>query len=107
MQSEKRKIVDYIDNYGDERQEYIFFNKKTKKYVWQDQPNGFYELSAKEECCKENNLWKDVLKLYLILKNKNTDRKKKSRSIYAETIHQICQKNRYFDYEEDYDDDYE
>ncbi len=99
-------VHDYIDDYGDERQEYIFLNKKTNKYVWQDQPDGFYELPEKEEWCKENGLWNDVLKLYLILKDKNTDKNKKSRSIYAETIHQICQKNGYFDYEEDYDDYY-
>lgn len=37
-------VNDYIDNDGNERQEYIHFYKKQKSYSWQKQPQGFYLL---------------------------------------------------------------
>lgn len=75
---------------------YIRFNKNTHSYTWEMQSVGFKNLSAKEEFCKDNQLWTEVRKLYLEKKNLNTDKDKKSRSIYAETINEICQKNGYF-----------
>lgn len=44
---------------------------------------------------KEEDLWNDVLKLYIYKKNNNQNLYKKSRALYAETIHEICQKNGY------------
>lgn len=75
---------------------YIRFNKNTHSYTWEMQSAGFKNLSAKEEFCKDNQLWTEVRELYLEKKNLNTDKNKKSRSIYAETVHEICQENGYF-----------
>lgn len=75
---------------------YIRFNKNTHSYTWEKQSAGFKNLSAKEEFCKDNKLWTEVRELYLEKKNLNTDKNKKSRSIYAETVHEICQENGYF-----------
>lgn len=86
-----------VNNYGDGQQEYIRFNKKSNQYSWVEQPNGFYLLSEKVEFCKQNLLWKEVRELYLEKKNSNIDKHKKSRSIFADAIHQVCQKNGYFD----------
>lgn len=41
-------------------------------------------------------LWNEVRDLYLDKKNFNNDTDKKSRSIFAETIHEICQQNGYY-----------
>ena len=90
-------VNDYIDNDGNECQEYIHFNKKQNKYSWQKQPQGFYLLEEKAEWIKDSGYWQDVLDLYLYKKNHNNDHHKHSRSIYAETIHAICQKNGYYD----------
>lgn len=82
-----------INNCGD----YIKFNKKENEYIWEEQPEGFYCLPEKIKFCKDNFLWLEVRKIYIEKKNCNTDKNKKSRSIFAETIHQVCQKNGYFD----------
>lgn len=90
-------VNDYVDDDGNERQEYIYFNKKQNKYSWEEQPQGYYLLEEKADWIKYNDLWQDVRTLYLDNKNRNNDYDKHSRSIYAETIHQICQKYGYYD----------
>ena len=78
----------------DGRQQFIYFNKNQNTYEWQFQPKGFYQLLEKVEAIKENGLWQEVRDVYLEKKCNNTDPKKKSRSIYAETVNQIY--NKYF-----------
>lgn len=46
---------------------------------------------------RDNGLWTDVKILYIDKKNRNNDQNKHSRSIYAETIHEICQEYGYYD----------
>ena len=79
------------------RQEYIRFNKKSNSYNWVEQSNGFYLLPEKVEFCKDNYLWTEVREIYIEKKNCNTDKNKKSRSIFADAIHQVCQQNGYFE----------
>lgn len=90
-------VNDYIDDDGYDCQEYIHFNKKQNTYEWQQQPDGFYELQEKIEWCHDEGLWNAVRDLYIIKKNGNTDPHVKSRSIFAKTVHEICQKYGYFD----------
>lgn len=85
-----------IYNCSDGQQQYIRFNKKQNCYSWQYQPKGYYELPAKIEWIKKHKLWQQVIDNYIDKKNANTDGDKKSRSIFAETIHQICQQNGYY-----------
>lgn len=89
-------VNDYIDD-GYEGQQYIHFNKKQNKYFWAEQPKGYYLLEAKADWIKANDHWQEVRTLYLGHKNRNNDPHKHSRSIYAETIHHICQKYGYYD----------
>ena len=70
--------------------------KKQKNYTWEEQPRGYYLLPEKEEWIKNNGYWDEMRKLYLDKKNCNNDSNKHSRSIYAETIHQICQRYGYY-----------
>lgn len=87
-----------VHNCGDGRQQYIRFHKAETPpyYSWEYQGDSFYELKEKVRFCKKMGLWTEVRELYLEKKNQNTDPKKKSRTIFAETIHQICQKNGYY-----------
>lgn len=89
-------VNDYIDDDESERQEYIHFNKRQNTYSWEEQPQGFYLLGEKEEWIKDSGYWQKARDLYIDKKNHNTDRHKHSRSIYAETIHEICQKYGYY-----------
>ncbi|MBD5458706.1 MAG: hypothetical protein HDR27_09080 [Lachnospiraceae bacterium] len=89
-------VNDFIDGDGNKRQEYIHFNKRQNKYSWQKQSQEFYLLEEKVEWIKARELWQNVLDLYLKKKNQNKDPHKHSRSIYAETIHEICQKYGYY-----------
>lgn len=90
-------VNDYIDDDGNECQEYIHFHKRQNRYSWQEQPQGFYLLDEKAEWVKYNEYWNEMRDLYLDKKNRNNDPHKHSRSIYAETIHEICQKYGYYD----------
>ena len=90
-------VNDYIDDDGNERQEYIHFNKKQTKYSWEEQPQGFYLLDEKAEWIKDNGYQEEMRKLYINKKNHNFDHHKHSRSIFAETVHEICQKHGYYD----------
>ena len=88
-------VNDYIDEDGDEHQEYIHFNKKQNTYEWQEQPEGYYMLLEKIDDIKKYNLWQKVRDLYLEKKSKNTDLHKKSRSIFAETVKEVHDKYFY------------
>lgn len=88
-------VNDYIDEDGDEHQEYIHFNKKQNTYEWQEQPEGYYMLLERIDDIKEHNLWQKVRDLYLKKKSKNTDLNKKSRSIFAETVKEVHDKYFY------------
>ena len=78
---------------SDGRQQYIRYNKKQNSYSWEYQPKGYMELPAKIEWGKEQGLWQQVRKYYLYKKNINDNPNKHSRTIFAETIHEIWQKN--------------
>ena len=54
------------------------------------------ELPTKIEWIKKHGLWQQVRDNYIYKKNINIDDNKKSRSIFAETIHQVCQQNGYY-----------
>lgn len=88
-------VNDYVDNNGYKCQQYIRFNKGSNTYTWEEQPDGFYQLPEKIEWCKEQGLWQEARELYLYKKNTNADPDKKSRSIFAETVNQICMQNGY------------
>lgn len=56
-------------------------------------------LPEKVEWIKEQGLWTDTRNLYCDKKNKNNDSHVHSRSIFAMTVHEICQKSGFFDNE--------
>lgn len=87
----------YYDDEGYEHQQYIHFNKKTKQYLWEERSEGYYQLSEKEDWIKENNLQNELREWYLWKKNTNTNPNNKSRSIYANAVHEICQRYGYYD----------
>ena len=77
-----------VNNYND---------KKSNSYNWTEQSDWFYLLPEKIEFCKDNSLCTEVREIYIEKKNCNTDKNKKSRSIFADAIHQVCQQNGYFE----------
>ena len=85
-------INNYTDDNGRECQQYIRFHKKQRTYTWEDQPKGYCLLEEKSQWMKEHGYWDEMRSLYLKKKNNNADLHKRSRSIYAEAVHEICQK---------------
>lgn len=85
-------VNNYIDEDGDERQEYIHFAKEHGTYTWCQQSDGYYMLPDKTDWIKDNDLWGDMLDLYIEKKNGNNDPNVHSRTIFAITVHEICQK---------------
>ncbi|MBE5034724.1 hypothetical protein [Gallibacter intestinalis] len=84
-----------VRNCSDGRQQYIRFNKNQNYYSWELQPKGYYKLQEKIEWIKNENLWQKVRDCYIEKKNRN-DTHKKSRSIFAEAVHEVCQRNGYY-----------
>lgn len=89
-------VNDYTDDDGIKHQQYIRLNKNTGSYAWENQSKG-YMLDSKIAWIKNQQLWNDVRELYIWKKNNQIDLNKKSRALYAETIHEICQKSGFFE----------
>lgn len=89
-------VNNYIDEDGYACQEYIHFNKKQNTYSWCEQPDGYYLLLEKIQWIKANDLWEEMRLLYIQKKNNNEDPHVHSRSIFACTVHQICQQNGFY-----------
>lgn len=84
-----------IINTCDDGQQYIHFYKDSNTYAWQMQGQGFEYLPGKIQWLKDNQLWNDLKDYYLDKKNNNQDPNKHSRSIFAESVNEMCQKNGY------------
>ena len=85
-----------VYNCKDGRQQYIRFNKENYYYSWEFQGKGFVGLEKKIDWLKKENLWGELQKYYIYKKNTNDNPDKHSRSIFAESINEMCQKNGYF-----------
>lgn len=84
-----------VYNCGDGRQQYIRFNKDNNYYSWEYQGKGFVGLEKKMDWLKRENLWGELQDYYIYKKNCNDSPDKHSRSIFAESINEMCQKNGY------------
>ena len=84
-----------VYNCTDGRQQYIRFNKDNNNYSWEYQGKGFGDLDNKIDWLKKQKLWKKLQDYYIEKKNSNENPAKHSRSIFAESINEICQKNGY------------
>lgn len=78
-----------VHDASDGRQQYIRYNKKDNSYYWEYQPKGFYLIDEKIEIIKKSGKWNDLRELYLDKKNSNTNKDKKSRSLFAESVNNI------------------
>lgn len=86
-------VNNFTNDDGENDQEYIRFDKKQNQYVWAQQPRGFVGLSEKIDWLKSNDLWGETRDYYIEKKNKNTNPHKHSRSIFAETVKEMYDKN--------------
>lgn len=84
-----------VYNCGDGRQQYIRFNKDNNYYFWEYQGKGFVGLEKKMDWLKRENFWGELQDYYIYKKNCNDNPDKHSRSIFAESINEMCQKNGY------------
>lgn len=78
-------------------QQYIRYNKDTRNYTWEFQGDGFEALPKKISWLKNNNLWETLKNYYIEKKNRNNNPNKHSRSIFAESVNEICQQYEYCD----------
>lgn len=84
-----------VYNCTDGRQQYIRFNKDNNYYSWEYQGKGFVDLNKKIDWLKNKELWGEFKDYYIIKKNKNENPDKHSRSIFVESVNEMCQKNGY------------
>ena len=64
-------------------------------YSWEYQAKGFADLNKKTDWLKKNGLWGNLQDYYIEKKNANENPDKHSRSVFAESINEMCQKNGY------------
>lgn len=79
----------------DGRQQYIRYNKKRNEYSWEYR-GGNYDIDDKFEWIRSNNLTSELRKRYLYYKNRNNNPKKRSRTIFAEAVNDLCNKEGYY-----------
>ena len=84
-----------VHNCEDGKQQYIRFNKQQNSYTWEYQGKGFKGLGRKIEWLKKNGLRDELREYYIFKKNNNDNPDKHSRSIFAESINEMCQKSGY------------
>lgn len=85
-----------VNNCEGGRQQYIRYNKDHQTYTWEYQGCGFETLPDKIDWLNENGYWGNLRDYYIEKKNGNSNPQKHSRSIYAEAITEMCQKQGYF-----------
>ncbi len=90
-------VNNFEDDAENECQELIVFDKKTNHYIWNEQSEGYYMLPDKIDWLKENDLWQEVRDRYIKLKNENEDSNVHSRTLFANAVHQMCQKFGYYE----------
>lgn len=78
---------------GDGIQQYIRFNKDHNNYTWEYQGKDFKNLENKITWLKTNGYWGELQEHYIDKKNFNNNPQKHSRSILAESVNEIYQKN--------------
>ncbi len=85
------------DRKGKKRKQYIHFNKTKQEYTWQLQSDGQYLLPEKEKWIKRLGGWNELRDCYLEKKNNNDDTDLHSRSLYAQAVHEVCQRHHYYE----------
>lgn len=85
-----------VYNCEDGRQQYIRFCKgKPSPFRWEYRSKGYY-LDEKLQWIQKNLLKPELRERYLYNKNRNNDPKKHSRTIFAESVNQICNEYGFF-----------
>ena len=82
---------------SEDGQQYVRYNKKANYYSWEYQGGTFQNLEERMKWLKKNGYWGKLRDYYLEKKNTNQDPNKKSRSIFAEAVKEMCDKAGYFD----------
>lgn len=77
------------------RKQYIRYNKKRNTYSW-EYSGGDYNINDKLNWIHFNNLTSEFRELYLYYKNRNSNPKKRSRTIFAEAVNDLCNKEGYY-----------
>ncbi len=86
-----------VYNCDDDKQQYVRFNKNAdNSYTWEYRGRGYETLQQKEEWLKRNNYWGQLRKYYIHKKNINDNKYKHSRTIFFESVHEMCVKKGYF-----------
>ena len=83
--NEKRKMI----------QQYIRYNKPQNNFTWEYRGEDHYQLDNKIAWLKKNKLWNELRDCYLYNKDHNNDKNKHSRSIFAESINDVCNEYGY------------
>lgn len=85
-----------LDGNGRKHRKYIHYNKAQNCYSWKQRPKQYDLLVQKAHWVSRNGYQEELRNLYLKKKNHNTNPNKKSRALYAEAVHEICQRHGFY-----------
>lgn len=86
-------VRNYTDEKGRAHREYIHFSKKQNRCFWKQRSGPQNKLLQKAQWLKDHGYYEEMRKLYLEKKNHDLGLRKRSRSLYAEAVHETCQKH--------------
>lgn len=89
-------VRNYADKKGHPHREYIHFNKKQNRCAWKRRPDPQNKLLQKAQWLKDHGYHEEMRRLYLEKKNRNPGLRKHSRSLYAEAVHETCQRHGFY-----------
>lgn len=82
-----------VHNCMNKNQQYIRYNKNKCNYTWEFQGKGYKNLEKRIAWLRRNGCWNELKDYYIYKKNYNNDLNKHSRSIFAESINEVYEKN--------------
>ena len=83
---------EYTDEDGNDRREYIHFDKKRNQYIWCEQPSGEYNLPDRVTLLRDEGLWGELREYYLKKKNKNDNPDLHSRQLFSMAVNELIQR---------------
>ena len=86
----------YMDDEGCVERKLIRYDKKANRYNWCELPSGEYDLQARIDWLKSEQLWGELRKRYLDKKKNNTNSALHSRQLFSMTVNELLQSAGYF-----------
>ena len=81
-------VNDYYDEDNNRRQQFVYYDKTTREYLWKDRSREYCNLKKNEALIKQAGKREELKDVYREKKRNNSE-EKESRSLYVEAVHEV------------------